>query len=120
MRSAYKRVERWAVPLFVSSVLILLLLGFARIYTITADLTRSQQELKRSQHAACLLRRAGRANTNLHDRVPLRAALQYLGDAVVASATKQPDAVKRAQALRFGRRFQAYARAVEPLTNPKC
>jgi hypothetical protein len=113
MRKAYKRVERWAVPLFVSSVLVLLLLGFARIYTITTD-------LRHSQHEACLLRRAGRANTNLHDRVPLRAALQYLGDAVEQSARTQRDPIARREALAFAHRFQAYARAVEPLSNPKC
>jgi hypothetical protein len=109
----YRVVERYAIPLFVSAVLVLLLLGFARIYTVTND-------LRRTQHEACLLRREGRANTNLHDRVPLRAALQYLGDAVAASAGKQPDPEKRREALRFAHRFQAYAAAVEPLSNPKC
>lgn len=113
LHSASRFLERWATLAFLSATIILMLLGFARMYSIT-------QGLKTEQQQACVLRRHGRANTNLHDRVPLRAALKYLGDAVAASAEKQPDPEKRAQALMFAHRFQAYARAVTPLPNPKC
>lgn len=105
--------ERWATLAFLSSVMVLLLLGFARMYSITQGLAHDQEQ-------ACLLRREGRADTNLHDRVPLRAALQYLGDAVAKSAAGQTDPRKRREALRFAHQFQAYAAQVKPLENPQC
>jgi hypothetical protein len=127
VRLAARLFSRYALPVFVSTVMFLLLLGYARIYSITTDLRhanqalkRSQIQLKASQHEACLLRRAGRANTNLHDRVPLKAALQYLGDVVEASALKAPPGPNRSATLEFAHRFQAYAASVQPLTNPKC
>lgn len=117
MPTAARRRERIfesrATIIFVSAVLVLLLLGFARIYTVTND-------LKHQQQAACRLRRQGRADTNSHDRAPLRAALAYLGTAITQAAEKQNDPKHRAATAAFGARLRAYARLVQPLPNPKC
>lgn len=93
----------------ISAMIVLVLLGFARIYTV-------QQNLQSQQKRACALRRAGRANTNTHERVPLRAALNYLGDL----GAEQTDPKHHAAAAAFGARFHAYAASVQPLPNPKC
>lgn len=112
---------------FFAVVIVLLLLGFARIVTVTNGLTASQHTLRATQSVvkteqarACALRKAGRKNTNAQERIPLRKALQYLGDLIVKGAAQQPDAKKRAQALRVGQRFQAYAAQVKQLSNPNC
>lgn len=113
VRATLSWVDSHAVSVLFSAVIVLLLLGFARLYTVT-------ETLKHEQAVTCRLRMAGRANTNTHERVPLRAALKYLAVIVVKSAQGQPDRVKRDAALMFGRQFEAYAALVEPLPNPKC
>lgn len=113
MRRALIPFDRHATVILISAMIVLILLGFARIYTVT-------QDLKAAQTAACQLRREGRANTNGHDRVPLRAALQYLGRAVVVAAPQQNDPAKRQATVAFGNQLLAYAQLVQPLPNPKC
>lgn len=104
-RAAKSFVERHTVVALFCTTIMLMLLFFARVTTITDTLSSQQKH-------ACQLRYAGRANTNTHDRVPLKAALTYLG--TLTRGSKDP------KAIAFGTQFLAYAAAVQPLPNPKC
>lgn len=97
---------------FVGAVLVLVLLGFARIYAV-------EQDIRADQATACALRMAGRANTNVHERIPLKGALNYLAS-LGEPGTKQADPKKRQAAREFVAQFQAWADAVQPLPNPEC
>lgn len=112
-RRRERMFESRATVVLVATMLILVLLGFARIYTVT-------QDLKHEQTVACQLRVKGRADTNAHDRTPLRAALSYLGNALVQAAEKQTDGRRKASTAAFGEQLLAYAETVKPLPNPTC
>lgn len=116
VRETIKDVALWvdlhATSVLISTMIVLLLLGYARIYTVT-------QDLKTEQAAACSLRISGRENTNTHDRKPLKAALIYLGNAVVGASMRQTGPQAKAT-LAFGNQLLTYAAQIKPLTNPKC
>lgn len=112
-RRRERLIEARVTIVFVSALLVLLLLGFARIYSVT-------QDLKQAQAAACALRIKGRANTNTHDRVPLRAALNYIASLGTAGEKGAATAKQREASRLFVARFAGYARLVTPLPNPKC
>lgn len=112
MRRFAAHFDARATVILVAALMMLMLLGFARLYTVT-------NTLKMAQATACQLRRAGRLNTNIHDRVPLRAALSYLADIGKRSATAGTPA-QRAAAAAFAARFRSYAHNVQPLPNPSC
>lgn len=102
-----------ATVILVSTLMMLILLGYARLYTVT-------NELKSAQRSACELRRAGREDTNAHDRLPLRAALAYLATVGARTSAIAPTAAQRAAAAAFAARFSGYADNVTPLPNPEC
>lgn len=108
---------RWLIlhaqMVFTIAVIMLLLLGYARLYS-------QNQELKQQWLAACELRVAGRASTNKELRIPLKAALDYLGDLGDQGARQAKDPVALAASLAFAARFHGYADQVKKLPNPKC
>lgn len=110
-RRRERTLEARATIFLVSAMIVLVLLGFARIYTV-------QQDLEQQQNTSCDLRYAGRADSNEHLRVPLKAALTYLG--TIGAQSRNPDPKQRAAARSFGRQFLAYAAAVTVLPNPEC
>jgi len=127
-------LDAHATPVLVSAMIMLALLGFARITNVTDDLATTQRHLAATQHtllvqqratakaqaAACKLRRAGRRDTNLHTRVPLKGMANYLGRLALTSAATQHDPKLRAASIKFGMTFLAYAAEVKTLANPKC
>jgi hypothetical protein len=112
-RRMFVHFDRRATPILVSAMIMLLLLGFARIYTVTTD-------LKATQQSACTLRHHGRADTNQHERAPLRAALKYLANLGRQGAAADTSPARRAAAMAFAQRFAAFATRVRPLPNPAC
>lgn len=97
---------------FFAVVIVLLLLGFAELYTVT-------NSVKAEQARACALRQSGRAASN-RQQIPIRLALRYIGDLIVGGAARQPSAAKRAQSRAVGRRFESYAAQIKPYPNPNC
>lgn len=127
LRRFGRTFEARATVLFVAALIVLSMLGFARVYTITNTLKQQNRALNAETRVlnaqnkvTCQLRQAGRANTNLHERVPLKAALNYLGSIGLSGAKKQTDPVKKKAALDFAEKFLAFAKSVQPLPNPEC
>lgn len=120
IRVALHSVDHHATVFLVGGMIVLVLLGFARIYTVETAQSNAQTALRKQQIAACLLRREGRANTNTHERIPLRAAFNYLASLGAATSAKQPDPAVRAATKAFEARFHRYAKQIKPLPNPVC
>lgn len=103
----------WSSILLMTGMFFLILLLYARLYTVT-------QDLKRTQNEACQLRHSGRTQTNEHLAAPLQAALQYLGNAINKAADKQKPGPEQDAAKVFGNQFLAYAAQIQPFPNPNC
>lgn len=119
-------VERASVPLLVGSMILLCLLGFARLYDNTRALQGAQRHLSAVERTlviqeteACELRRSGRENTNVHERIPLRLALAYIAS-LGLRGEHRGTAAEQAATRAFVARFEGYAAAVQPLPNPGC
>ena len=109
-RTVYRarmQIERFAVPLFIGSVIVLMLLGYARLYEIT-------NSVRADQHATCVASQASRQLANETIRIPLKQALNYLAQVGYQSAERPGQTTEgRATALAFADQFAAYADAVK-------
>lgn len=114
-----KELERASTSILFGTMILLLLLGFSRIYTVEQSLQHEQTMLAQQQHAACVSRNQSRALTNTVTLVPLRSSLTYLANLVLQAAKKETGARREAAEV-FAHRYLHYAAAVKPYSHLDC
>lgn len=95
------------------AILLLMIVGYSNIYI-------NQRDIKSQINASCQQRQAGRVDTNIHERIPLKAAFNYLGNLALKGAPNAKTAKQRADAIAFGNKFKRYADQIKPLASITC
>lgn len=95
------------------AILLLMIVGYSNIYI-------NQRDIRLQIKSSCQQRLKARKDTNIHERIPLKAAFNYLGDIALKGAPNAKTPKQRADAIAFGNKFKRYADRVKPLASITC